>query len=55
MCSPEPDDPQDAEVAKMFKESQTTYIQTARFWTETYAEKKDDGDEEEILRRVCEM
>eukprot|EP01084_Bolivina_argentea_P250607 419962_1 len=55
MCSPEPDDPQDAEVARMYKDSQSTYIQTATFWTETYAKEKSAGDEEEILRRICEM
>ncbi len=55
MCSPEPDDPQDAEVARMYKDSLSTYIQTATFWTATYAEKKNGGDEEEILQRVCEM
>ncbi len=55
MCSPEPDDPQDAEVARMYKNSQSTYIQTATFWTETFAKDKSSGDEEEILRRICEM
>ena len=34
---PEPDDPQDAEVAKMYKENKAEYENTAKFWTTTYA------------------
>lgn len=30
--------PQDAEVANMYKLNRETYNQTARFWTETYAQ-----------------
>lgn len=37
MCAPEPNDPQDAEVANMFKRSYEQFASTARFWTETYA------------------
>jgi len=37
MCAPEPNDPQDAEVANMFKRSYDQFASTARFWTETYA------------------
>lgn len=45
MCAPEPNDPQDAEVATMFKGSPATFQQTAKFWTEMYAVIKDDGAE----------
>ena len=37
MSAPEPDDPQDAVVAKQYKESHSDYCTTAKFWTETYA------------------
>lgn len=37
MSAPEPDDPQDAVVAKQYKESHEEYCRTAKFWTETYA------------------
>merc|ERR1712117_583413 len=33
MCSPEPDNPQDAVVAKMFKENIKKFNETAREWT----------------------
>lgn len=37
MSAPEPDDPQDAVVAKQYKENNKEYVSTAKFWTETYA------------------
>lgn len=37
MSAPEPDDPQDAVVAKMYKEKHEEFKATAKFWTETYA------------------
>ena len=37
LSAPEPDDPQDAVVAKQYKESFEEYKKTAKFWTETYA------------------
>jgi ubiquitin-conjugating enzyme (huntingtin interacting protein 2) len=43
LSTPEPRDPQDAEVAKQYLASRETFESTARFWTETYAtEMKDD-------------
>ena len=52
MCSPEPGDPQDAEVAKMYTSDRKKFEQTAAFWTESYAKatSKDDA-----VTRVCEM
>ena len=41
LCSPEPDDPQDAEVARMYKGDRETFNNTAKFWTECYAMPKD--------------
>ena len=52
LCSPEPKDPQDAEVAKMYMERRATFDQTAKFWTETYAKESSKDD---AISRVCEM
>jgi len=37
LCSPEPNDPQDAEVAKVYLSDRAAYERTARHWTEMYA------------------
>ena len=37
LCSPEPNDPQDAEVAKHFTSSKQSFNDTARYWTQIYA------------------
>ncbi|KAI2500010.1 hypothetical protein MHU86_6588 [Fragilaria crotonensis] len=52
LCSPEPADPQDAEVAKMYLNDRSNFDQTAKFWTETYAK---ETNQEEAIARVCDM
>jgi ubiquitin-conjugating enzyme (huntingtin interacting protein 2) len=52
MCSPEPGDPQDAEVAKMYMKDRPEFDRTARFWTESYAKPT---SKEDAISRVCEM
>lgn len=37
LCSPEPDDPQDAEVASQYKRDHAAFVATARYWTGVYA------------------
>ncbi|KIJ14982.1 hypothetical protein PAXINDRAFT_115361 [Paxillus involutus ATCC 200175] len=37
LCSPEPNDPQDAEVAKHYTTSKRSFDETARYWTQVYA------------------
>jgi ubiquitin-conjugating enzyme (huntingtin interacting protein 2) len=37
LCSPEPDDPQDAEVARMYKTDMNLFNFTAKQWTTNYA------------------
>jgi len=37
LCSPEPRDPQDAEVAKHYMTSKDSFEETARYWTMIYA------------------
>lgn len=53
LCSPEPDDPQDAEVAKMYKTNIEEFNKTAKFWTDSYAKEKSSVDD--AVNRVCEM
>jgi ubiquitin-conjugating enzyme (huntingtin interacting protein 2) len=52
LTSPEPSDPQDAEVAKMYISDRKKFEKTAKFWTDSYAKAI---DEEEIINRIKEM
>jgi ubiquitin-conjugating enzyme (huntingtin interacting protein 2) len=52
MCSPEPSDPQDAQVASMYTSKRDEFDRTAKFWTETYAKPT---SKEDAISRVCEM
>jgi len=52
LCSPEPDDPQDAEVANMYKKNLEEFNRTAKFWTDTYAK---ETSKENTIARLCEM
>lgn len=45
LCSPEPSDPQDAEVANMYQSNYEQFCSTARFWTECYAFPKESVQE----------
>lgn len=38
LAAAEPDDPQDAVVARQYKENQSVFKQTARHWTNVYAQ-----------------
>ena len=51
LSCPEPDDPQDAEVAKQYKLDMELFNQTAKYWTKQFAsegEGDDEGDEPEV-------
>jgi len=50
LCSPEPGDPQDAEVARMYLNNRPEFDRTATYWTEMYARSK-----EASVDKVCEM
>jgi len=52
LCSPEPSDPQDAEVARMYTSNINEFDRTAKFWTDTYAK---ETSKEEAISRVSEM
>jgi ubiquitin-conjugating enzyme (huntingtin interacting protein 2) len=43
LCSPEPNDPQDAEVAAHYKSDRAGFESTAKFWTECYAKNPNDS------------
>jgi ubiquitin-conjugating enzyme (huntingtin interacting protein 2) len=55
LCSPEPSDPQDAEVANMFQSNYEQFCSTARFWTECYALPKDAASENAAVTRLVDM
>ena len=52
LSSPEPSDPQDAEVAKQYLNDQETFQKTAKFWTATYATSR--GFDEKV-EKLCAM
>lgn len=37
----------------MYKTNHQTYVQTARFWTESFAQAR--AENSEVVKRVCEM
>jgi ubiquitin-conjugating enzyme (huntingtin interacting protein 2) len=49
LCSPEPKDPQDAEVAKHYLSDRAGFESTAKYWTEVYA--KPEGEAESTSTR----
>lgn len=54
LSSPQPDDPQDAVVARQYLSEFTTFEKTAKYWTEAFA-NPDAGDHQAKLRRITEM
>ena len=54
LCSPEPDDPQDAVVASQYKNQREVFNQTARAWTLEHAKDPQQVYEEKV-KRLCEM
>eukprot|EP00931_Biecheleriopsis_adriatica_P116144 TRINITY_DN91828_c0_g1_i1.p1 TRINITY_DN91828_c0_g1~~TRINITY_DN91828_c0_g1_i1.p1 ORF type:complete len:202 (-),score=54.07 TRINITY_DN91828_c0_g1_i1:85-690(-) len=54
LSSPEPDDPQDAEVAEMYKGNRELFRQTAKYWTETFANQNESSNEQKV-KNITEM
>ena len=52
LCSPEPNDPQDAEVANMYKSDKVLFNNTAKFWTECYAKPKEDNNTAAVVSNI---
>ncbi|GBG74237.1 hypothetical protein CBR_g17947 [Chara braunii] len=48
LSSPEPDDPQDAVVARQYLRDHKTFVSTARHWTETFATRASVGMKEKV-------
>lgn len=55
LCSPEPNDPQDAVVATMYKERHPEFVAQAREWTATYANNGQVSEVSPALRRLMDM
>ena len=53
MSAPEPDDPQDAVVARMYKADYDCFCSTAKYWTETYANGALWASDVERVWNVC--
>ncbi|KXZ54667.1 hypothetical protein GPECTOR_4g733 [Gonium pectorale] len=52
LSSPQPDDPQDAVVAKQYINEYETYKKTAKYWTEAFANPNASAPEEKIAMIV---
>ena len=52
LCSPEPGDPQDAQVAQMYLNDRSNFDATAKQWTQQYAMPI---DKPAAVTRVCEI
>jgi len=48
LSAPEPHDPQDGEVAKMFKTDRNLFEQTAKYWTETFAPQQTSTHDDKV-------
>ena len=55
LCSPEPSDPQDAQVARMYLDNKSEFDRTAKYWVTMYATPKSEDSKNEAIARVCEM
>ena len=55
MCSAEPDDPQDAEVAMMYKQNRDLFNQTAKYWKDTFALESASPDLNDKIKRVADL
>lgn len=56
LSSPEPSDPQDAEVANMYLRNYEQFASTAKYWTECYAMKDEAKPQlHPAVRRLMEM
>ena len=53
LTAAEPDDPQDAQVARQYKSNHKEYLKTAKRWTETYAMKKKPDYSKQIEQLVA--
>ncbi|GJM92012.1 hypothetical protein PR202_ga08436 [Eleusine coracana subsp. coracana] len=52
LSAPAPDDPQDAVVAQQYLRDYSTFVSTARYWTEAFAKSASTGMEEKVQKLV---
>ncbi|EDQ85082.1 uncharacterized protein MONBRDRAFT_39004 [Monosiga brevicollis MX1] len=59
LTAAEPDDPQDAVVARQYKDARDSYNRTARYWSRVYANAPhtdaDVAAEEELVQKLVDM
>ena len=55
LCSPEPSDPQDAQVARMYLDNKPEFDKTAKNWVKMHATPKSEDSKDEAIKKVCEM
>ena len=55
LSCPNPDDPQDAQVAGQYKKDITQFEKTAKYWTEIYATPKKPIDTAAAVKKLTEM
>jgi len=55
LSCPNPDDPQDAQVAGQYKKNKQDFERTAAYWTATYATPVVKPDTDAMVRRLSEM
>ncbi|KAI5404723.1 variant 2, Ubiquitin-conjugating enzyme E2 27 [Lathyrus oleraceus] len=52
LSAPQPDDPQDAVVAQQYLKDYQTFVNTARYWTESFAKTSSRGVEDKVQKFV---
>ncbi|KAL2347088.1 hypothetical protein Fmac_001088 [Flemingia macrophylla] len=52
LSAPQPDDPQDAVVAQQYLKDYQTFVNTARYWTESFAKESTRGIEDKVQKLV---
>jgi len=55
LSCPNPDDPQDAQVAGQYKKNKADFERTAAYWTATYATPAAKPDVDAMVKRLSEM
>ena len=55
LCSPEPKDPQDAEVAKHYLSDRAGFDDTARYWTQVYAKPEGSSGRSAAAKNMIDL
>jgi ubiquitin-conjugating enzyme (huntingtin interacting protein 2) len=55
LSCPNPDDPQDAQVAGQYKKDRAAWEKTAAYWTEIYAKPAGARDVDALVKKLSEM